>query len=119
MLKTPTLGSLGIGTPIYYRRLKVGQVAGYALAPDGQSVEVTVFVNAPYDKYVTIETRFWNVSGVNVTLNADGINVRTESVAALLAGGVAFDVPEFAAGTAQAGPGELPSSRCIAIGASR
>jgi len=95
VLKTPTLGSLAIGTPVYYRRLKVGQVAGYALAPDGQSVEVTVFVNAPYDKYVTIETRFWNVSGVNVTLNAEGISVRTESVAALLAGGVAFDVPEF------------------------
>jgi paraquat-inducible protein B len=95
VLKTPTLGSLGVGTPVNYRRLKVGQVAGYGLAPDGQSVEVTVFVNAPYDKYVTIETRFWNVSGVNVTLNADGISVRTESVAAVLAGGVAFDVPEF------------------------
>ena len=95
VLKTPTLGSLGIGTPVYYRRLKVGQVAGYALAPDGQSVDVTVFVNAPYDKYVTSETRFWSVSGVNITLNADGVSVRTESLAALLAGGVAFDVPEF------------------------
>jgi paraquat-inducible protein B len=96
VLKTPTLGSLGIGTPVYYRRLKVGQVAGYNLAPDGLSVEAKIFINAPYDKYVTTETRFWNVSGVNVTLGADGISVRTESLAALLAGGVAFDVPEFA-----------------------
>ena len=72
-------GSLGVGTPIYYRRLNVGQVTGYALAPDGQSVDVTIFVHAPYDKYVTTETRFWNVSGVNITLGADGINVRTES----------------------------------------
>ena len=95
VLKTPTLGSLGVGTPIYYRRLNVGQVAGYALAPDGQSVDVTIFVNAPYDKYVTNETRFWNVSGVNVTLDADGMIVRTESLAALLRGGVAFDVPDF------------------------
>ncbi len=95
VLKTPTLGSLGIGTPIYYRRLNVGQVSGYTLAPDGQSVDVSVFVNAPYDKYVTTETRFWNVSGVSVTLDADGLRVRTESLAALLAGGVAFDVPEF------------------------
>ena len=104
VLKTPTLGSLGIGTPIYYRRLNVGQVAGYKLAPDGQSVEVTIFVHAPYDKYVFTDTRFWNVSGVNVTLDADGINVRTESVAALLAGGVAFDVPEFATGTPKPAP---------------
>ena len=53
VLKAPTLGSLGVGTPIYYRRLNVGQVTGYALAPDGQSVDVTIFVHAPYDKYVT------------------------------------------------------------------
>jgi len=95
VLKAGTLGSLGVGTPVYYRRLTVGQVAGYNLAPDGQSVEIRVFVNAPYDKYVTTETRFWNASGVDVTLGADGVTVRTESVAALLAGGVAFDVPEF------------------------
>ena len=104
VLKTPTLGSLGVGTPVYYRRLSVGQIAGYTLAPDGQSVDLTVFINAPYDKYVTTETRFWNVSGVEVTLNADGLRVRTESVAALLAGGVAFDVPEFAKAGAKPAP---------------
>jgi paraquat-inducible protein B len=96
LLKAPTLGSLGVGTPIYYRRLAVGQVAGYNLAPDGRSVEIKIFVNAPYDKYVTTETRFWNASGVTVTLGADGINVRTESIAALIAGGLSFDVPDFA-----------------------
>jgi paraquat-inducible protein B len=104
VLKTPTLGSLGVGTPIYYRRLNVGQVTTYALAPDGQSVDVTIFIHAPYDKYVTTETRFWNVSGVNITLNSEGVQVRTESIAALLAGGIAFDVPEFAKPGASAAP---------------
>ena len=96
VLKSPTLGSLGVGTPVYYRRLNVGQVTGFGLTPGGQSVDVSIFVHAPYDKYVTTDTRFWNVSGVNVTLDADGLRVRTESLAALLAGGVAFDVPDFA-----------------------
>ncbi len=44
----------------------VGQVAAYNLAPDGRSVEMTVFVDAPYDKFVTPETRFWNASGIDV-----------------------------------------------------
>jgi len=70
-------------------------VAGYSLAPDCRSVEIKIFVNAPYDKYVTTETRFWNASGVTVTLGADGVNVRTESIAALIAGGLSFDVPDF------------------------
>jgi paraquat-inducible protein B len=41
------------------------------------------------------ETRFWNASGVDVSIGADGVSVRTESVVALLIGGLAFDVPPF------------------------
>src|SRR4029453_8132398 len=69
-LKASDLGSLGIGAPVYYRRLQAGQVIKYDLAPDGKNIDITVFVNAPYDKYVTPETRFWNASGVDVTLGA-------------------------------------------------
>ena len=41
------------------------------------------------------ETRFWNASGVDVSVGADGVNVRTESIVALLIGGLAFDIPSF------------------------
>jgi len=95
ILKARTLGSLGIGDPIYYRGLLVGQVALYNLVENGKSVEITVFIDSPYDKYVTPETRFWNASGIDVSVGADGIDVRTESLAALLAGGVAFDTPDY------------------------
>ena len=63
--------------------------------PDGKAVELKVFVNAPYDKYVKPGTRFWNASGIDVSLSANGFDVRTESLVALLAGGVAFDTPTF------------------------
>jgi paraquat-inducible protein B len=53
VLKTPDLGSLDVGTPLYFRRLEVGQVAAYALDQDGKSLNVRVFVRAPYDQYVT------------------------------------------------------------------
>jgi paraquat-inducible protein B len=96
VLKANTLGSLGIGSPVLYRRINVGQVAAYTLADDGKSVEITVFVNAPYDKYVMTESRFWNASGIDVSIGADGVDVHTESLAALLAGGLAFATPPFA-----------------------
>jgi len=54
-----------------------------------------VFIKAPYDKYVFPGTRFWNASGVEVSVGADGVNVRTESVVALLVGGISFDTPAF------------------------
>jgi paraquat-inducible protein B len=118
VLKARELGSLGIGDPIYYRGLRVGQVVAYNLVAEGRSVELTVFIDAPYDKYVTPETRFWNASGINVTVGADGVDVQTESLAALLAGGVAFDALDFVAPSAPAAENTaftLYRSRSIAM----
>jgi paraquat-inducible protein B len=83
-------GSLAIGAPVYFRQFQVGRVIDENLQLDG-STRVTVFVEAPYDGFVTPETRFWNASGIDVKLGADGLSVQTESLAAVLAGGLAFD----------------------------
>ena len=91
VLKTPDLGSLDTGTPIFFRRLQVGQVASYALDADGKALTVQIFVRAPYDQYVNPNTRFWNASGVDVTLSASGLKVQTQSVLSILIGGIAFE----------------------------
>ena len=102
VLQSTDLGSLGIGSPLYYRRLPVGQVVAYDLAPDGSSVQIRVFVSAPYDKYVVRDTRFYNASGVDVSLTANGLDVRTQSLVALLEGGIAFETPPGYASSSQA-----------------
>ena len=96
-LTAADMGSLGIGSPLYFRRLQVGQVIGSKLAANGDSVQFQVFVNAPYDHFVSAETRFWNASGLDVSLGADGVDVRTQSLVSLLIGGVAFETPTFVA----------------------
>ncbi len=92
LLRTTTLGSLDIGSPVYFRRIKVGQVVGYELKKNDQ-VEVKVFVQAPYHERVRRNTRFWNASGVDLRLDARGLRMQTESLVSLLLGGVAFDSP--------------------------
>ena len=104
MLNSSDLGSLTIGSPVYYRRLPVGEVTGYDLETGGRAVQVKIFVKAPYDRYVVSGTRFWNASGFDVSLGADGVSVRTESVVAMLIGGIAFDVPPFMTPGAAAAP---------------
>jgi len=91
VLKTTNLGSLDTGTPIFFRRLQVGQVASYELDKDGKSLTVEVFVKSPYDQYVNPETRFWHASGFDVSLSASGLKVETQSVLSILIGGVAFE----------------------------
>jgi Paraquat-inducible protein B len=93
LLHARTLGSLNIGSKIYYRKFAVGRVAGYKLDQDGQGVTIQLFVRAPYDNFVTRETHFWNASGVDLAVNANGLKLATESVASVLAGGVGFGQP--------------------------
>ncbi|SAL12863.1 mammalian cell entry protein [Caballeronia choica] len=90
MLKSDSMGSLDVGSPVYYRRLQVGQVTSYELDADGSGVTMHVFVNAPYDRYVKSDTRFWQASGVDVSLDPSGVKVNTESLVSILIGGLAF-----------------------------
>lgn len=92
-LHAPSLGSLDIGSPVYYRRLQVGQVAAYRMADDGKAIDVDLFIRAPDDQFVTTDTRFWNASGINVALGASGLKVNTESLSSIISGGVAFAEP--------------------------
>lgn len=94
VLSSPDLGSLGdIGSPVYFRRIQVGRVTAYHLDKDGQGVHLQVFIKAPNDRFVSPHTRFWNASGVNVDISATGVKLNTESLATVLAGGVAFQQP--------------------------
>ncbi|MDN0077578.1 MlaD family protein [Crenobacter sp. SG2303] len=94
VLHAADLGSLDIGSPVYYRRVQVGQVMAYQLDPGGRDLSLRVFINKPYDKLVTADTRFWHASGVDIKLDAAGIKVNTQSLATVLLGGVAFQAPE-------------------------
>jgi paraquat-inducible protein B len=93
VLKSDDMGSLDIGSPIFFRRLQVGQVTSYQLDPGGTGMTLHVFVNAPYDKYVTNDTRFWHASGVDVSLDTTGVKINTESLVSILIGGLAFQDP--------------------------
>lgn len=97
VLRAQDLGSLDIGSPVYYRRVQVGQVVAYQLEPNGRDITLRVFVNKPYDKLVTADTRFWHASGVDLKLDASGLKLSTQSLVTVLLGGVAFQVPENSA----------------------
>ena len=105
LLRAIVLGSLDIGSPVYYRQIQVGQVIGYELDEEGQSLSIKVFINAPHDKLVRKNTRFWNASGFDLKLDAGGLKLNTESLVSIMMGGIAFDTPTSlaAGGPAQEG----------------
>ena len=91
VLHGESLGSIDVGSPIFYRRIQVGQVTGFDLDEKGRGVKMSVFIAAPYDQYVGKNSRWWHASGVDVRLDSSGFKVNTQSLAALLVGGIAFE----------------------------
>ena len=70
-----------------------------------------IFVRAPYDQRVHADSRFWNASGIDVSVSADGVKIDTESVVSILIGGIAFDAPRARASEVAAAETRLPALR--------
>ena len=104
VLETPQIGSLGSGSPVFYRDIVVGEVLNYHLPEGNGLITVNVFVKAPYDKWVRTGTRFWNASGLNLSFGGAGLHLELQSVQAVLSGGVAFNTPEDSRETPSAKP---------------
>ncbi|MGB5920615.1 MAG: MlaD family protein, partial [Syntrophobacteria bacterium] len=92
-LKAEKLGSLDIGSPIYYRQIKVGQVVAYELGKNGKYVDIKIFIDAPHHGDIFENTRFWNASGLDVAVDASGIRINTQSFLTMMIGGIAYDTP--------------------------
>jgi paraquat-inducible protein B len=102
VLHADDLGSLSIGSSVFYRHLTAGQVVGFTLDPGGTGVTLKIFLNSPFDTYITGGTRFWQASGIDMSVNSDGVKLRTESLTSILQGGVAFQALPGGSSTAVA-----------------
>ncbi|MCB8876090.1 PqiB family protein [Acidisoma silvae] len=105
VLHADRIGSVSLGAPIFYRDLQVGQILGWDIGDMAKSVTIHAFVRAPYDAYVHDDSRFWNASGLAVKLGADGVQVKVQSLDALLLGGIAFSTPDDATAEAESAAG--------------
>ncbi|PUA18759.1 intermembrane transport protein PqiB [Glaciimonas sp. PCH181] len=94
LLHSSDIGSLDIGSPVYYRRIKVGQLSAYDLDSDGKGVTLRIFINSPYEKFVGKNTRFWHASGFDMQINSSGFKLRTQSLATVVLGGIAMQAPD-------------------------
>lgn len=90
ILETGKLGSMRPGTQINFHDIAVGEVLSHKLSEDANSILLTIFINAPYDRFVRKNTRFWIDSGIDLSAGADGFKVRTGPLVSLLNGGISF-----------------------------
>ncbi|EGY28988.1 Paraquat-inducible protein B [Candidatus Regiella insecticola 5.15] len=102
-LQANDLGSLNIGSLVYYRKIPVGKVYDYRLAAEsglqknsGQAhrgVIIDVLIDRRFITLVKDDSRFWNVSGFKGAFSLNGVSIQMENISALVNGAIAFDSP--------------------------
>ncbi len=93
-LRAIDMGSINLGSPVYYKKIPVGEVHDFRLLTDGQEVEIQLVVESRYANLVKQSSRFWNVSGISADFSLSGLKVHTESLASIISGAIAFDSPK-------------------------
>ncbi|APC11032.1 MULTISPECIES: intermembrane transport protein PqiB [Providencia] len=86
-------GQLNPGDPVLFRGYRVGSVETSNFDMDKRDMRYQLFINAPYDKLISSNVRFWKDSGIAFDMSSQGVHVEMGSIATLLTGGVSFDVP--------------------------
>ncbi|RIL03880.1 MAG: paraquat-inducible protein B [Proteobacteria bacterium] len=98
VLRSDRAGAVEVGSPVFFRGIPVGRVVSSELDAEGDGITTRIFVEAPYDARVHAGSRFWNASGIDASIGADGVRIDTQSVISILVGGIAFDTPPAARG---------------------
>lgn len=92
---------------VSYREVPVGKVVRFELGKTADRVLIHVLIEPRYASLVRSGTRFWNASGVGIDAGLfKGVKVRTESLEALIEGGIAFATPDNDQMGAPAIPGQ-------------
>ncbi|MCT7940218.1 PqiB family protein [Shewanella holmiensis] len=89
-LHADKLGSIDVGSSIFYRQIPVGSVVGYRLS-GSENVIISAFIQEQYAHLVHTDSHFWNVSGLKIDASLAGVKINTESLASILAGGISFN----------------------------
>ncbi len=114
-LTSKTLGSLSVGSQLFYRQIPVGQIISYKLEGSKQ-IALTAFVQKQYAHLVKKDSLFWNVSGLKIDASLSGIKIKTESLSSILAGGLSFNSSEESTSAEKGQRYEIYDNEELALG---
>ena len=92
-LKSNNAASINVGTPIFFKKIQVGEIARVRLDKSGQFVSIQAFIESKYSNLVKEDSKFWNISGLNANISRTGVDFKLDSLTTLIAGGITFNSP--------------------------
>ena len=85
---TDELGSLSVDAPLIYKGFSVGKIMSINLDSKSEKVIVKAYLEGEFTNILNASSRFYNLSGVEVKLDMNGVKLRTGSLESIIAGGI-------------------------------
>ena len=92
-LQSDTARAISVGTPLYFKKIKVGEIAQIRLDNRDEHINIKAFIEKKYSHLIKEKSKFWNISGLQANISRAGIDVKLDSIATLVAGGITFSSP--------------------------
>lgn len=93
-LKSEDAGSIRVGTPLFYKKIQVGEVVRVRLDKSDLFININAFIDKKYSHLIKEQSKFWNISGLSANVSRAGIEVKLDSISSLIAGGITFSSPK-------------------------
>lgn len=93
-LVTEDPGGVDVGSGVYFQNNLVGKIESRVFDPGREEVTLGVFIEEKYRELVSTNTFFWGVSGLQLRIGAEGVDLDLPSLDSLLKGQVAFGLME-------------------------
>jgi len=87
----PDTASLSTASPVYYKKIQVGEVISVTLDKKINSVETEILIYKEYQELINDSTVFWNSSGVTIQVGFNKMQMQMDSLTSLLKGGISFE----------------------------
>jgi paraquat-inducible protein B len=92
-LRSDELSSISVGSSILFKKIPIGEVYAFSLDENDQSVIIQANIESEYEHLIRSNSRFWNVSGLTTNIGFQGVDLKLESLGALIGGAIAVDSP--------------------------
>ena len=94
VLKGERLSSLGVGSPVFYRQIKIGSIEAFKLSTDSTGVEMRLFIDPEFSYLVRRNSIFYNATAMGMDVSLFGVKLSTETLSTIIHGGITMVVPD-------------------------
>ena len=96
-LQSETADSISVGTPLFFKKIKVGEVARVRLDKSEKHINIKAFIENKYSHLIKKDSKFWNISGLKANISRTVVDFKLDSITSLIAGGITFSSPQNSA----------------------